>query len=251
MPRRSRSPASPAAGRPPSGSPPPITASKWTNRTTKNVRTPPVKDLKFADLPAMLLRVFRDDADIPRDVINAKIDETFVPRGKIEMPEKGKFEEWKAKKVKELRQRVFPAFPDKFVKAEEVPFPGALVLRAEGHRDSLIIRGKGDKKGDTLSFWVIGSESQSSAKSRFANLFGFMPFGGLGSGWTRKSPPNYVERSHLLIGRTMDQGKLNDVIAGFNLLQDSQGDCIVVGGNGIDGILAAYAALFEPSIKEV
>jgi dienelactone hydrolase len=31
--------------------------------------------------------------------------------------------------------------------------------------------------------------------------------------WTRKNPPNYVERSHVLLGRTVDAGRVWDVIA--------------------------------------
>ena len=31
--------------------------------------------------------------------------------------------------------------------------------------------------------------------------------------WTRKNPPNYVERSHVLLGRTVDSGRVWDVIA--------------------------------------
>src|SRR5262249_4318474 len=37
--------------------------------------------------------------------------------------------------------------------------------------------------------------------------------------WTTKSPPNYVERSHALVGRTVDEGRVWDVIATVRFLQ--------------------------------
>ena len=69
--------------------------------------------------------------------------------------------------------------------------------------------------------------------------------------WTRKSPPNYVARSHALLGRTVDQGRVWDIIATAKHLKKEHKTPIRVIGLGQDGILAAYAALFEPSIEEV
>ena len=39
------------------------------------------------------------------------------------------------------------------------------------------------------------------------------PRGGAYNYWTKMSPPNYVERSHLLLGRTAEQGQLRDICA--------------------------------------
>jgi len=69
--------------------------------------------------------------------------------------------------------------------------------------------------------------------------------------WTRKSPPNYVERSHVLIGQSADVGQVRDIIATFKYLETKEKVTTQLVGNGQSGILAAYAALFEPSIKEV
>src|SRR3954470_20056662 len=50
--------------------------------------TGPVKDADFAPLPGKELRVFPTDADLPRDAINAKVDETFVRlAGEVALPE--------------------------------------------------------------------------------------------------------------------------------------------------------------------
>ena len=74
---------------------------------------------------------------------------------------------------------------------------------------------------------------------------------GINTKWTRKSPPNYVERSHALLGRTVDEGRVWDVIAAFKYLQKEKTAPSRVIGVGEAGILAAYAALLEPSIPEV
>jgi hypothetical protein len=77
---------------------------------------------------------------------------------------------------------------------------------------------------------------------------------GVGPGrWTTKSPPNYVARSHVLLGRTFETGQLWDVIATARMLQarhTGSGKVNVVGQQAA-GVLAAYAALLEPEIRAV
>ncbi len=71
--------------------------------------------------------------------------------------------------------------------------------------------------------------------------------------WTRKNPPTYVERAHALLGRTVDEGRVWDVAAVARFVaedREKKRNWKVI-GRGQAGILAAYAALFEPSIKEV
>jgi hypothetical protein len=71
--------------------------------------------------------------------------------------------------------------------------------------------------------------------------------------WTRKSPPNYVERAHALLGRTADTGRVWDVAATVRLLdKEVEGKRAWQAiGRGQAGIITAYAALFEPDIFEV
>ncbi len=78
-----------------------------------------------------------------------------------------------------------------------------------------------------------------------------------GLNWTRKSPPNYLERAHVLIGRTIDEGRVQDAVATAKLWEGivTKAKALkgnwTLSGNRKGGIIAAYAALFEPSIKEV
>jgi hypothetical protein len=76
--------------------------------------------------------------------------------------------------------------------------------------------------------------------------------------WTEKSPPNYVERAHALLGMTVDQGRVRDIIASIRMFQEQakaddpqKKQTWKVIGKGPTGIIAAYAALFQPSITEV
>ena len=39
--------------------------------------------------------MFPEDDDLPKDALNGRIDESFIPQAKVKLPEKGKFEEWK------------------------------------------------------------------------------------------------------------------------------------------------------------
>ncbi|HUQ70963.1 MAG TPA: hypothetical protein VM165_15655, partial [Planctomycetaceae bacterium] len=70
--------------------------------------------------------------------------------------------------------------------------------------------------------------------------------------WTRKNPPNYVERSHVLLGQTVDTGRVRDVLAMTHHLRTRFPEAkISVEGSGSAGIIAAYAALLDPAIAAV
>jgi hypothetical protein len=75
------------------------------------------------------------------------------------------------------------------------------------------------------------------------------------SRWTRKNPPNTVERSLALLGRTADGGRVFDVAAAARALKEKgspAGDLpLTVVGRGAAGVIAAYAALIEPAIDGV
>jgi hypothetical protein len=68
--------------------------------------------------------------------------------------------------------------------------------------------------------------------------------------WTRKNPPNYVQRAHALLGRTVDTGRVWDIAAAARYLHAAgHGQTpVFVAGEGPAGVLAAYAALWEPEI---
>jgi hypothetical protein len=63
-----------------------------------------------------------------------------------------------------------------------------------------------------------------------------------------KSPPNYLRRSVALLGHTVHQEDVWGICA---VARGADAKKLKLRGRGQAGILAAYAAHFEPSIKEV
>jgi hypothetical protein len=213
---------------------------KFMNKHLKGDTSTKVEDsAKYTPLKGRDLRVFPEDADLPKDALNGRIDETFIPAAKVALPEKGKFAEWKAKRLKALREGPFRALSGN----------SALILGG-------MMSGIPAKDGFESPLIWVQDRSPVTDWDDFGNQFGFRAHVSLSypdeSHWSRKSPPNYVERSLALLGQTEDRAKVA-VIDGFAPVMKNQkvNQGIRLGGRGPDGILAAYAALFEPSIKEV
>ena len=232
---------------------------KWINKHIKN-DTGPVTDADFKPLPGKELRVFPEDKDVPKDAINGKIDETFVPMAQVKLPEAGKFEEWKKGLIKELRARSFRELPE-VVPAAKPGSRWSLIVT----EPSIKVEGFSMFKAGAIKLlYVVDGQdidperpndgeawSLKPFRGRGDNIWSLRPRGPMSSKWTHKSPPNYVKRSHALVGRTVDEGRVRDVIAAFRSVQAHQQDEITVIGHGQAGILAAYAALFEQSIHRV
>src|SRR6185437_11709514 len=79
---------------------------KWINKHLKN-DTGPATDAAFEPIAGKELRVFPEDRDLPTDAINAKIDETFVPKAEVKLPEEKDFAAWQKGLLKGLREHSF------------------------------------------------------------------------------------------------------------------------------------------------
>lgn len=211
---------------------------RWLNRHLKG-DAGPVADATDKDLPGMELRVFAEDKDIPKDARNVSIDETFVPLARPTAPPKEHFPEWKARLTDALKSGPFRHLTD------ASPFPTR--LRPQAVKKSavsfLLVRGENDD-GPVNPEWAAGLARETPA-------YTLLPRGIGPLAWTRKSPPNYVERAHVLLGRTVDLGRVEDVLAAVRQIRRESGGKVVVGGRGQAGILAAYAALLDPAIAGV
>jgi hypothetical protein len=250
-----------------------IAIFQWINKHLKN-DPGPVKDADFKPIPGKELRVFAEDRDIPADAANGKIDETFVPTARIELPGKGDFASWKQRLLLQLRSQVFRSFPAPITEAHRIgpggdtanywliTEPGienkvtsfAIVRREKNTpnvktsvqaddsaiRTLVIVDRRPTPWGLEPVVWEIGSGAYLSPR-------------GMGAQWTSKSPPNFVERAHALLGSTVDAGRVWDVISTFRFLQNRDGKKSRwrVAGRGSAGLIAAYAALLEPDIVEV
>ena len=63
--------------------------------------------------------------------------------------------------------------------------------------------------------------------------------------------PYYIQRSLALLGRTVDGGKLFDVLAVARQAGSSGAAKWNIIGRGREGVIGAYAALFEPRIAQI
>ncbi|HJT76438.1 MAG TPA: prolyl oligopeptidase family serine peptidase [Gemmataceae bacterium] len=244
-----------------------VAAFRWINKHIKHDTTP-ITHAEAPPLPGKELRVFPEDKDVPKDALNGTIDETFVPKAQVKLPEAGQFAAWKAGLLKQLREKSFRTFPDRVPAGK----PESAVYDIETHQElrteegirvalvssveaiqgppgtrTLIVLNPGDKYPSGAPDWATSIAADQSLSAR---LF---PRGVASTAWTEKSPPNYVERAHALVGHTVDEGRVRDIIAAVRYLDSrtkgkTRWQLI---GRGQAGVLAAYAALFEPSISEV
>ena len=208
------------------------------------------------------LRVFPADSDIPGDELNTKIDELFVPMVTLDAPTRGGFGTWKQKLKHKLRQIVFRDLPQRVPTARllqdgtpeglyletepgiRIQLRGEPPLNPAAGRILLVVTHPDPDRGEPV--WLQDLES------RFERVY-HCDVRGVGmTRWSRKNPPNYVERSHVLLGSTVDAGRVWDVAATSRYLASQHPNLEVhVAGAGSAGILGAYAALWEPEIATV
>ena len=243
---------------------------KWINSHLKK-DSGPVTDVDDVRFPEEDLRTFPTDADIPRGVLNNEIDQTFVPVAKVRLPSRGQFDSWRQDLVTKLRTLSFRTFPERIPAADKAPRPnryrfvewereeGVQVWKTEsGIVNYIALHGvvSNEPPRERLVTLIVLNEGESlSVLPEWATtLIAGEPYAvlaprGVGAtAWTPESA-NYMSRAHLCIGRTIDQGRVWDIAAiGRHLNGDGP---IKVIGRGQAGILGAYAALFEPSIREV
>jgi dienelactone hydrolase len=214
----------------------------------------------FHPIPPQQLRVFPDDTDIPNDALNARIDQEFVPIGQVEVPRKGAFESWKDELITRLRRMSFHHFPERIPAARSTSASdSAEIIQVETEPGiSVRIRAvRSPPDADRVVMLVSGTDVESDPP---AWLDGFVtkqdaiyvcePRGMGGKPWTRDDSLNYVERSHYLLGRTVDSGRIWDIAAAARYLKARHhGDVSVnLFGESTSAVLALYAALLEPEV---
>ncbi|MCI0537294.1 MAG: acetylxylan esterase [Verrucomicrobiales bacterium] len=244
---------------------------KWINQHLKGDASPvtDVEEKRFAEEE---LRTFPTDKDIPAGVLNNEIDRTFVPLAQVSLPSPGQFTSWRENLLKQLQELSFRTFPERIPPADKAPRPneyrfvdwereeGVQVWNTEsGVLNYITLHGvlSNEPLRDTPVTLVVVNEGESlSQLPEWAKAFiaehepyAILAPRGVGpTAWTPE-PANYIQRAHLFVGRTIDQGRVWDIAAvGRHLNGDGP---IKVIGRGLAGILGAYAALFEPTIQEV
>jgi len=207
------------------------------------------------------LRVFLQDSDLPKDAINNHVDQLFVTMAKPEVPPQGAFASWKAERLVKLRQITFHHFPQRLPSALAVETNASGVIRLETEPGIFIrMRPLQTRDGPTARVWIIATGSNASDPEpqwlkRFTTendaVYLCEPRGIGGSRWSRKNPPNYVERAHYLLGRTVDSGRVWDLVAAARYAREiyQAESSIYLAGEGASAVLSIYAGLLEPDIS--
>lgn len=248
-------------------------AFRFINAHLKGVATPVTdserdivsegRDPGAYPIPPEKLRVFPTDDDLPVDQLNTTIDEHFVPIAQPALPEAGKLQSWQDKLRSELRRLSFAYFPETIPAARRLEADGNAERMQSEESIAFTLRPADAKpaSGKTVVLVVLGEDEAgmkpawAAQHAEHASIVYCEPRGIGATRWTRKNPPNYVERSHALLGRTVDAGRVWDVIAAARYLRESAaGDRppqIRVVGKGAAGLLGAYAAILSDDIAEL
>ena len=249
-----------------------LMAYRWINKHLKNDNAE-VAEPKIPVIDGKDLRVFPEDSDLPADRINARIDESFVKLATPQTPKsREEYSKWSESLRQELMARVLTEWPEQVPAAEvrqQDKDLGLMMLRTEDDITVMAMRTKSETEvkrspehPERIWLVVLNPDEHEGVLPDWAKSV--IPAGQAtvilsprGSGetvkWTTKNPPNYVERAHALIGRTVDAGRIWDVQSVARMLHEAEGNELTIGvaGKGVAGILGAYAALNETSIAEV
>jgi dienelactone hydrolase len=220
-----------------------------------------VKDADFPKIDGKDLRVFPEDKDLPKDAINATVDEVFVPKADVKLPEKSEdFKTWKVGLVKQLREKSFRALPEKVppvVLGRELA-TGVHTASSEKGVDFIVTERMANFENPEVgaTLFILNPDEQEDAAAKYLkgpfnskSLFTFVvsPRGGMQFRWSRKNPPNTVERSLLLLGQTVDSGRVRDTAAIYaNRREKNDETRLRVVGRRQAGVIAAYAVLLAP-----
>ncbi len=246
-----------------------LMAYRWINKHLKKDNAP-VQEPPLPRFEGKELRVFPEDSDLPKDSLNAKIDETFIPLSTPVPPKtKDEYAAWSRRLRDGLLTKVFRDWPEEVAAAkvrEKMP-DGRVVLHTEEGMPLLVAQLKStavpSPDADKTRRWLVVLNPDEPEGKLPSWTKGHIPPGepvivlsprGCGEtfGWTKKNPPNYVERSHVLVGRTVDTGRVWDVQATARWLHETPGEEVNVAviGRGAAGVIGAYAAIWEGSISQ-
>jgi dienelactone hydrolase len=233
----------------------PVTDANADVQLDKNEREQPY-------LAPEKLRVFATDQDIPADERNTTIDQHFVvvasPVDSAILADRESRNQWRSDRLVKLRQRSFRNLPESVPAASLLETISARSWRLSSEPEIWhAVRLLEDHVNGSRVVLVIDDEEAEAANGTRAwwrthvresdIVYQCLPRGTGPTAWTRKNPPNYVERSHVLLGTTVDAGRVRDVIATARWLRTRHAAAgpIHLLGRKAQAVLAAYAGLFE------
>jgi dienelactone hydrolase len=238
----------------------------WINSHLKQDQRPP-RDTEWQPIASKHLRVFPEEVDLPGDAINSVVDEVFVPQANVRLPEPEAFASWKNQLVKSLRARSFRMLPERVAAARPVrpanPGEKVEVLGAEPGIEVTLTQvsaAQDDHRQGTLI--VLNADETVEDCWRWAQpyathgvVFALEPRGVGATAWSaHPSHPRkhyYVQRAHVLLGQTVDEGRVRDIAATLAYLKTRDGRHWTLAGKGPAGILGVYAALLDQAADQV
>ncbi|MBS1812310.1 MAG: prolyl oligopeptidase family serine peptidase [Acidobacteria bacterium] len=205
-----------------------------------------------------LLRVFPEDTDFPKDSINTKIDEQFVALAKPTLPAAGKFDAWRNDLLGRLRQAAFAAWPASAMASYSPALGSEPRIEKEITEDGIEVLLRWlPGKGNTRWLIVLNADEDSRKLPEWArpvvgedSVLLLSPRGVGPETWTQGKFPNPIERAMALIGATVDSGRVWDVMTIVGRRAEPNVHWRAA-GRGRAGIIAAYAALYQPAIEAV
>ena len=231
---------------------------RWINRWLKGDDAPVTEPETYPKIPGKDLRAF--PGDLPRDEINTTIDQVFVPRAEVAVPDSpDALGALRSKLLAALRETSFRAWPERGT-AETVEL-GAEPKAGTHATEPPIVTGYRylpGKGGASATCWLIVlNEGESDERvPEWANgIVGdaaclLLSPRGVGPSERTVRKPYYFLRSMALLGRTLDSGRVWDILAFVRGCKRPR-TTWKIAGRGPAGILGAYAALYEPSIGEI
>ncbi len=234
-----------------------LAAFRWINRFLKGDDSPVSEPSRYPTIEGAELRAFPDK--LPADEINTKIDRLFVPKAQVSVPDTPKaLAALRTRLLRRLRETSFRAWPQ--------TFPAQTIELGTEHVSGLFLSEPPivvgyhyfPPKGRSTTCWLIvlnEGENPARVPGWAAEIVGddaAIVLSPRGVGPTERTieRPYYYRRALALLGRTLDSGRVWDVVAFARNAQRPDTTWKLV-GKGRAGIIGAYAALFEPKIAEV
>jgi dienelactone hydrolase len=211
-------------------------------------------------IPPEQLRVFPKEADIPAAARNGQIDQEFVPMAQVALPGENAFAPWKDALLARLRRLTFHHFPARIPPARVLDSAQTNYVRLEtekGIQVRLNALRPAVSSTQRIILFVTSATASAPPPPWLDQVLGptdavyvCEPRGVGLSRWTRRHPPNYVERAHYLLGRTVDSGRVWDIAAAARYLHGLRTDrtTVWVAGEQGNAVLAIYAAVLEPEV---
>ena len=265
-----------------------LPAFKWFNRFLKNDPGPIQMLMEDKFFEPEQLRVFKPGEE-PKDSINLKIAETFIPTAKPQVPTtKQEWEKEREQMMAGLKEKVFAGWPKEMV---DLDVKEIAKREKDGWRMRVLeftsepnvrpriylVEPLAGAKPQRMNLYVLGENQWKgfvgNMRGMFADVFADDPAGkgevftgdgpvggaylavrGVGpSAWgVDEKKRTQILRRYWLIGQTLDGMRVWDVrraIAATKSIDPSRE--LRLTGSGEMGVVGLYAALFEPGISEI